>query len=160
MVQKVKGLPAVWDNQVWSLGWEDPLEKEMANHSNSCLENPMDGGAWQELGYSSRNRRELGHVCSVATIMSDSLQTYELKPTRLLCPRASSGKGTGVGSCALHEGIFPTQRSNLHLLFLLHCRQILYCWDTREAQLTWYWALKLSPVLLWTLPRVTILYTV
>ena len=22
------------------------LEKEMATHSNSCLENPMDGGAW------------------------------------------------------------------------------------------------------------------
>ena len=32
---------------VRSLGWEDPLEKEMATHSlYSCLENPMDGGAW------------------------------------------------------------------------------------------------------------------
>ena len=30
-----------------SLGWEDPLEKEMATHTPySCLENPMDGGAW------------------------------------------------------------------------------------------------------------------
>ena len=28
-------------------GQEDPLEKEMATHSSySCLENPMDGGAW------------------------------------------------------------------------------------------------------------------
>ena len=27
------------------LGWEDPLEKEMATHS-SILENPMDRGAW------------------------------------------------------------------------------------------------------------------
>ena len=26
------------------LGWEDPLEKEMA--TLSCLENPMDRGAW------------------------------------------------------------------------------------------------------------------
>ena len=25
---------------VWSLGWEDPLEKGMAIHSSSCLENP------------------------------------------------------------------------------------------------------------------------
>ena len=34
--------------QVWSLGWEDPPEKEMATHSNilSCLENPMDRGTW------------------------------------------------------------------------------------------------------------------
>ena len=31
---------------VRSLGWEDPLEKGMATHS-SCLENPMDRGAWQ-----------------------------------------------------------------------------------------------------------------
>ena len=32
---------------VQSLGWEDPLEKEMAAHSSiSCLDNPMDGGAW------------------------------------------------------------------------------------------------------------------
>ena len=29
-----------------SLGQEDPLEKGMATHSFSCLENPMDRGAW------------------------------------------------------------------------------------------------------------------
>ena len=31
---------------VRSLGGEDPLEKEMATHQYSCLENSMDGGAW------------------------------------------------------------------------------------------------------------------
>ena len=30
----VKNLPAVWKTQVWSLGQEDPLEKEMATHSS------------------------------------------------------------------------------------------------------------------------------
>ena len=30
----VKNLPAVQETQVQSLGWEDPLEKEMANHSS------------------------------------------------------------------------------------------------------------------------------
>ena len=31
-----------------SLGQEDPLEEEMATHSGySCLENPMDRGAWK-----------------------------------------------------------------------------------------------------------------
>ena len=35
------------ETQVRSLGWEDPLEKEMAAHFQySCLENPMDKGAW------------------------------------------------------------------------------------------------------------------
>ena len=30
----VKHLPAMWETRVQSLGWEDPLEKEMAIHSN------------------------------------------------------------------------------------------------------------------------------
>ena len=29
----VKNLPAIQETQVQSLGWEDPLEKEMATHS-------------------------------------------------------------------------------------------------------------------------------
>ena len=33
----------------------------------------------------------------------------------------------------LSQGIFPTQGSNLSLLRLRHCRQILHCWATREA---------------------------
>ena len=28
----VKNQPAMQEMQVWSLGWEDPLEKEMATH--------------------------------------------------------------------------------------------------------------------------------
>ena len=31
---------------VLSLGWKDPLEKEMATHSSTCLESLMDRGAW------------------------------------------------------------------------------------------------------------------
>ena len=34
MAQMVKNLPAVQETRVWSLGWEDPLEKEMATHSS------------------------------------------------------------------------------------------------------------------------------
>ena len=30
----VKNLPTVQETQVQSLGWEDPLEKEMATHSS------------------------------------------------------------------------------------------------------------------------------
>ena len=36
----------------------------------------------------------------------------------LLCPWDSPGKNTGVGCHALLQGIFPTQRSNLHVLHL------------------------------------------
>ena len=30
----VKRLPAIWETQVRSVGWEDLLEKEMATHSS------------------------------------------------------------------------------------------------------------------------------
>ena len=34
LAQRVRRVPAMWETQVQSLGQEDPLEKEMANHSN------------------------------------------------------------------------------------------------------------------------------
>ena len=34
MAQLVKNPPAMWEIWVWSLGWEDPLEKEKATHSS------------------------------------------------------------------------------------------------------------------------------
>ena len=34
VAQLVKNLPAMQDTQVQSLGWENPLEKEMATHSS------------------------------------------------------------------------------------------------------------------------------
>ena len=34
VAQVVKNLPAVQETRVRSLGWEDPLEKEMATHSS------------------------------------------------------------------------------------------------------------------------------
>ena len=35
MAQTVKRLPAMWETWFRSLGWEDPLEKEMATHSST-----------------------------------------------------------------------------------------------------------------------------
>ena len=35
MVKRLPAVPAVWETQVRSLGWEDPLEKEMATHSST-----------------------------------------------------------------------------------------------------------------------------
>ena len=35
MAQLVKRHPAMWETWVQSLGWEDPLEKEMATHSST-----------------------------------------------------------------------------------------------------------------------------
>ena len=56
MAQRVKHLPAMWETWVWFLGWEDPLEKEMATHSVLL---PGESHRRRSLvGYSPRGRKE------------------------------------------------------------------------------------------------------
>ena len=48
MDQMVKNLSAMWETQVWSLGWEEPLEEGMATHSSILAWRiPMYRRAWQ-----------------------------------------------------------------------------------------------------------------
>ena len=37
VAQTVKNLPAMQETQVWSLGWEDPLEMGTATHSSIAV---------------------------------------------------------------------------------------------------------------------------
>ena len=47
MAQTVKNPLAMQETQVWSLGWEDTPEKEMATHSSILAWRiPMDRGTW------------------------------------------------------------------------------------------------------------------
>ena len=58
MAQTVKNLPAMQETWVRSLGWEDPLEKEMATHSRIFLPRKFHG--WRSLvGYRPWGRKEL-----------------------------------------------------------------------------------------------------
>ena len=48
MAQRLKRLPAVQETRVRSLRWEDPLDEGNGSPlQDSCLQNPMDGGAWR-----------------------------------------------------------------------------------------------------------------
>ena len=58
VVKMVKRLPAMQKTQVRSLGWEDPLGKEMATHS-STLPGKFHGRR-SVVGYSSWDCKELG----------------------------------------------------------------------------------------------------
>ena len=59
VAQTVKHLPATWETRVQSLGREDPLEKEMANHSSTLAwkipwtEEPdrLQSMGWQRVGH-------------------------------------------------------------------------------------------------------------
>ena len=58
-------------------------------------------------------------ACLGCLVMSNSFQPHGLQPARLLCPWEKSSKNTGVNRHFLLQ-IFPTHRSNLRLLRLLH----------------------------------------
>ena len=47
VAQMVKNLPAKQKTQVQSLAWEDLWRREWQPTLYSCLENPMDRGAWR-----------------------------------------------------------------------------------------------------------------
>ena len=72
-------------------------------------------------------------TCCVLSCFSHVWLFVALWRTRPLWPWDSPGKNTGMGCYSFRQGTFPTQGSNPHFLQLLHCRQILYHWDTGEA---------------------------
>ena len=87
VAQRLKHLPTTQETWVRSLGWEDPLEKEMATHSSSLAwripwtEEP--GGLW------STGSRTVGHDWATSLSLSLSKCTswvatlpfiYQLKP--------------------------------------------------------------------------------
>ena len=59
VAQMVKNLPAMQEPQVQSLGWEDPLEKEMAIHSSILAQRIP----WTEVpgGIQSMGAQRVGH---------------------------------------------------------------------------------------------------
>ena len=76
VAQTLKNPPAMWETQVWSLGWEDPLEEEMAIHSSIL--------AWripwteEPGGLQSRGSQRVGH--DLATKRSTADQGLSCRP--------------------------------------------------------------------------------
>ena len=67
VAQRIKNLPAMWDTQVWPLGWEDLLEKGMATHSSVL--------AWEivwinePVGLQFMGLQQVGHDCATNTLI-------------------------------------------------------------------------------------------
>ena len=133
VAQMVKNPPAMQETWVQSLGWEDPLEKGTATHSSILawrIPWTEEPGRLQSMGlqtvrhdwaafFSSFSKLEGVYVLS-RLVVSDSLWTHGLYPSRLLCPWDYPGKNTGLGCHFLLQGIFPTQGSNSNLLGFPH----------------------------------------
>ena len=77
VAQTVKHLSTMWETWLWSLGWEDSLEKEMATHSSTlALKIP-----WTEelgTGYYPWGHKELGTTSFSLSFFPPALQADSL----------------------------------------------------------------------------------
>ena len=93
---------------VRSLGWEDPLEKETATQY-SCLENPMDGGAWWTTVHGvAKSQTQLSYFTHTHTHTHTQLvpiRLFFLSFYELVC----------YGKCCRGVGFSPYTK-NLHQL--------------------------------------------
>ena len=133
------------ERHIWSPGWKDPLEEEMATHSSILAwkvprtEELVGYSPWglRALDTTKRARarahththtRTHGHVSINLYLQkrkwseSHSVMSDSLWPCGLYSPWNSPGQNTGVGSLSLLQGILPIQGLNPGLP---HCRQIL-----------------------------------
>ena len=86
VAQSVKNLPAVQKTWVWSLGWEDILEKEMTTHSSIL--------AWkiswtEELGPQELGRTERWHLLKLKDIEVKVVEVWD-SATPWTVPRQAS----------------------------------------------------------------------
>ena len=96
VAQKLKRLPAMQETRVWSLVWEDPLEKEMATHSNALawrIPWMVEPGRLQSMGL-----QRVGHDWATSL----SLFTFmhwrrKWQPTPVFLPGESHGWWSLVG---------------------------------------------------------------
>ena len=137
--QMVKSLTAVRETQVWSLGQEDPLEKEMATHSSILawkspwMEEP---GRLQSMGL-----HRVRHSWATSLSLSDAGKDWGQKEKRALedevvgwhhqCnkhePGQNPGDGKGQEGLAVHwVAKSQTQLGNFTFTF--------WCWERSRAE--------------------------
>ena len=77
----VKHLPIMRETQVQSLGWEDPLEKEMAPHSSTLawkIPWTEEHGRLQSMGL-QRNMEIYNTICKIDSQWKFAVRLRELK---------------------------------------------------------------------------------
>jgi len=71
----VKRLPTMWETRIQSLGWEDPLEKEMATYSRTLawkIPWTEEPGELQSMGHRVLDTTERIHFTSLTGIIENS----------------------------------------------------------------------------------------
>ena len=87
VAQMVKNLLTMWETCVWSLGWEDPLEEDMATHfSIVAWRIPMDRGAGglqfmgsQRVGHDWVTKHKRDELVKCPNFRIDSIISVHIK---------------------------------------------------------------------------------
>ena len=82
MDQQLKNTPTMQESRAWSLGWEDPLEEEMAAHSSILawkIPWTAESGGLQCMGL-----QRFGHDWPLSLITADDDSCHEIKRCLLL----------------------------------------------------------------------------
>ena len=101
VAQRLKHLPAMWETRVQSLGWEDPLEKEMATHSSTL--------AWRIPWTEEPGRLQSTGSQRVGTQLSDLTFTFTFP----------------LFSARMSIVIFPVYSTPLYVAYIGLCSQVL-----------------------------------
>ena len=110
---------------MWQPGWEESLGRMdtcICMAESLCC--PPEAITTSLVGYTPYN------MCLVAQLCPTLCNPVDCSPPGSSIHEDSPGQNTEVGSLSLLQGIFPARGSNP---CLLHCRQILTIWATREA---------------------------
>jgi len=100
------------------------LEKEMATHSCSCLENPRDGGAWWAAVYGvAQSRTQLKRLSSSSSSKRVQRDTLPLLPSEdivkswhLRSRKWTSGDTKSAGALILDKPAYRTVKNKCLLL--------------------------------------------
>ena len=115
VAQMVKNLPAMWEIWVRFLGWEDPLEKEMATHSSTL--------AWKIPWTEEPGRLHIVHGVSKSWIRLSDFTFYCSEPTLWRCFQRFIK--TYIKACSL-EHLKNSIKKNLELTgALIHSTLVL-----------------------------------
>ena len=74
------------------------VHQQLGGQVNKTYKNPCPQGAYTPGAETDTKSHVLSQIdCTVCSVMSNSLRSHGLKPTRLPCPWNSPGKNIGVG---------------------------------------------------------------